>query len=102
MLDKLLRNVYRMLLWAHPSTFRDEFGDEMLLIFDELTVEASAAGRRAAAVPLLADCLVSVLRQWFIDYQIWKPVFALGYWFAFLMVLLGLLARRGIGFAPPH
>ncbi len=97
MLNRLLRSVCRTLLLAHPASFRDEFGDEMLLIFEELT-----AGRRTVAVPLLADCLVSALRQWFIDYQAWKPALALGYWFAFLMVLLGLLARRGIGTPLPH
>jgi hypothetical protein len=98
MLNKLLRAAYRTLLSVHPPSFRDEFGDEMLLIFEE-----STASRRAAAAPLLADCLVSALRQWFIGYQVWKPALAMCYWFAFLTLLIGLLARRGLGAATvPH
>jgi hypothetical protein len=98
MLNKLLQAVYRTLLSAHPPSFRDEFGDEMLLIFEE-----STAGRGAAAAPLLADCLVSALRQWFVGYQVWKPALAMGYWFAFLMFLLSLLAHRGLnGGSLPH
>ena len=91
MLNKLLRTVYRILLATHPPSFRAEFGDEMMLIFEE-----STAGGRAGAVPLLADCFVSTMRQWFIGYQVWKPVLAMGYWFAFLVTILGLLARQGL------
>ena len=93
MFNKLLRAAYRTLLSLHPPSFRDEFGDEMLLIFEESTAD------RRAAIPLLADCLVSALRQWFIGYEAWKPALVMGYWFAFLMLIIGLLARRGLG--PP-
>jgi hypothetical protein len=30
----LTRLIYRLLLWLHPLTFRKQFGDEMLWIFD--------------------------------------------------------------------
>jgi len=89
MLNKLLCAVYRTLLSVHPPSFRDEFGDEMLLIFEE-----STAGRRAGAVPLLADCFVSALRQWFIGYEVWKPALAMGYWFVFFVYIVTILARR--------
>ena len=97
MLDKMLRAAYRALLVAHPPSFRDEFGDEMLLIFEETTPD-----RPALAIALLGDCLVSALRQWFIGYQAWKLAFAMGYWFAFLMLILGLLTRRGLAGPLPH
>jgi hypothetical protein len=97
MFTKLPRAAYRTLLLAHPPSFRDEFGDEMQLIFEETT-----ADRPSLAIPLLADCLVSALRQWFIGYQAWKLAFAMGYWFAFLVLILGLLTRRGLAGPLPH
>jgi hypothetical protein len=97
MFDKMLRAAYRTLLVAHPPSFREEFGGEMLLIFEETT-----ADRPALAMALLADCLVSALRQWFIGYQVWKLAFAMGYWLAFLVLILGLLARRGLAGPLPH
>jgi hypothetical protein len=86
MSNKLLCAVYRSLLSAHPPSFRDEFGDEMLLIFEE-----STADRLAGAAPLLADCLVSAFRQWFVGYQVWKPVLAMGYWFVFFLYIVTML-----------
>jgi hypothetical protein len=88
MFYRMLCSFYRALLSMHPPSFRDEFGDEMLLIFEEST----AAGR-AGAAPLLADCLVSALRQWFVGYQVWKPALAMGYWFVFFLYIVTMLAQ---------
>jgi hypothetical protein len=52
----ILRTTYRGLLWMHPVEFREEFGAEMLWIFDE---ECS----RGAALPLLFDGLRSFVVQ---------------------------------------
>jgi hypothetical protein len=27
---------------------------------------------------------------------VWKPALAMGYWFAFLVLILGILARQGL------
>ena len=50
------RFAYRFLLSLHPASFQDEFGTEMLWIFDE---EYSQGG----AVYMFLDGLISVLRQ---------------------------------------
>ena len=53
----MLRSIYIRLLKLHPAPFRTRFGDEMLDIF------AATAGRRER-LSLLADGLVSLVRQW--------------------------------------
>jgi hypothetical protein len=60
----MTRALYRWLLWLHPPAFRREFAGEMLWIFEE----ASAEG----VVPLFADGLVSLLRQWLLRSRPWK------------------------------
>lgn len=52
----MLRSIYRSLIRAHPRGFRRLFGSEMIWIFDQ------AADHRAR-LSLLADALLSVLRQ---------------------------------------
>jgi hypothetical protein len=47
---------YRLLLRMHPSSFRDEFGAEMLWIFEEEC-------RRGAGAYLLVDGISSLLRH---------------------------------------
>jgi hypothetical protein len=59
------RSLYRCLLWLHPPAFRQRFAEEMLWIFDET---AKPGGTR-----LLADGLVSLLRQWVARSAIWRP-----------------------------
>lgn len=86
----MLSALYRLLLTLHPASFRDEFGGEMQLIFEE------TASTPARACQLLADCTVSLLRQWLIGYQAWKLIMGLSYWFAFFVLLIGLLAHRGL------
>jgi hypothetical protein len=50
------RFAYRLLLNLHPASFQDEFGTEMLWIFDE---EYSQGG----AAYMFLDGLISLLRQ---------------------------------------
>jgi hypothetical protein len=57
--------IYRGLLWLHPALFRERFAGEMLWIFDE-----TAPAEGAAA--LLADGLLSLMRQWLVRRITWK------------------------------
>ncbi len=50
------RYAYRLLLRLHPVPFQDEFGDEMLWIFEE-------ERQQGTVVPLLIDGAISLLRQ---------------------------------------
>jgi hypothetical protein len=50
------RFAYRLLLGLHPASFQDEFGSEMLWIFDE-------EYKRGNAGYLLFDGTISLLRQ---------------------------------------
>jgi hypothetical protein len=52
----LVRFAYRLLLSLHPASFQDEFGIEMLWIFDE---EYSQGG----AAYMFLDGVISLLRQ---------------------------------------
>ena len=61
----MTRTVYRCLLRLHPADFRDQFAEEMLWIFDEA---AAAVG----TMPLLADVLASLARQWVVRSGAWK------------------------------
>ena len=53
----MLRLVYRLVLSAHPTCFRRRFAEEMQSIFDEADRGLTQAG-------LLADAVLSLLRQW--------------------------------------
>jgi non-heme chloroperoxidase len=53
----MLRRLYNCAVRLHPSSFRRRFGDEMLHIFDQQK-------GRLAAVGLMLDCVLSLLRQW--------------------------------------
>ena len=53
----MLRTLYRCTVRLHPSGFRDRFGEEMLSIFDQQSGTVSA-------LRVLADGLLSLLRQW--------------------------------------
>jgi hypothetical protein len=52
----LARLAYRLLLSLHPSSFQDEFGAEMLWIFDEEYSEGGVAY-------MFLDGVISLLRQ---------------------------------------
>lgn len=86
----LTRAAYRGLLYLHPPAFREQFGDEMLWIFEE------SAGVEQNAAVLLADGAMSALRQWFIGYEVWKVVPLSAYWVALLVTLIDILKRGGI------
>lgn len=58
----MVRQLYTILLALHPARFRYRFAFEMLAIFDE----ASAQGSR---MPLLADGVRSLIRQWVHPYR---------------------------------
>jgi hypothetical protein len=55
----LCRFLYRCLLRAHPVSFRAEFSEEMLWIFDEVAP-------REGVFHVFADVLLSLARQWFV------------------------------------
>ena len=58
------RLLYRCLLWLHPPSFRQQFAEEMLWIFDEESKQALAWR--------FADCLISLARQWLVRSGLWK------------------------------
>ncbi len=84
----MIRHLYQTLLYLHPPAFREQFGDEMLWIFDE-----TAGG--GGTIGLLGDGAASALRQWFVGYEVWKVLPAVIYWAAQLTVMVGMLASRG-------
>jgi hypothetical protein len=59
----MLRLLYLWLLRLHPAGFRERFTEEMLCIFDQ-TVASQAGKKRRAASRLLADGVLSLVRQW--------------------------------------
>lgn len=60
-----MRTLYSLLVRLHPLAFRERFGPEMLLIFEE-------AGNGWGGGSLLVDATVSLLRQWLIRSDLWK------------------------------
>ena len=58
----MLRQLYRCAVRLHPPGFRDRFGEEMLSIFDQQSRMGSALG-------MLADALLSLVRQWILRPQ---------------------------------
>ncbi|HLK03791.1 MAG TPA: hypothetical protein VKT53_05060 [Candidatus Acidoferrum sp.] len=63
----MTRRLYRLLISLHPRNFRERFGGEMDLIFEE-------AANSWGAVTSLFDAAASLLRQWFLRPAIWKWV----------------------------
>lgn len=61
----MLRLVYGWLLRLHPEGFRERFAPEMLSIFDH-------AEGGAAAAKLVADALLSLVRQWTLRSEYWE------------------------------
>jgi hypothetical protein len=57
------RLAYRLILRLHPASFRDEFGSEMLWIFDHFEQEQEQ--QPGAAAHLFLDGTLSLLRQRF-------------------------------------
>lgn len=65
----LARTSYRVLVGLHPQQFRDEFGREMLWIFDQETQSEISGAKR---VLLFARLLVDVLRSALIQHALRK------------------------------
>ncbi len=65
----MVRRFYRCLVWLHPATFRLQFAEEMLWIFDQAVDTCGAA-------PLVADACISLSRQWLLRSGLWKWVAA--------------------------
>jgi hypothetical protein len=61
----MLRSLYQLVLRAHPPYFRQRFAEEMQSIFDQAESRPVAAG-------LLADAVLSLLRQWSLRPQFWE------------------------------
>jgi hypothetical protein len=58
------RFFYRVLIGLHPEHFREQSGEEMLWIFDESSQDGT--------LRFFSDCLLSLLRQWFLRSGLWK------------------------------
>ncbi|HLZ11750.1 MAG TPA: hypothetical protein VKP58_04110 [Candidatus Acidoferrum sp.] len=65
----MTRRIHRLLIRLHPRDFRDCFGDEMELIFEE-------GARSWGEAALLCDAAGSLLRRWFLRPAIWKWIAA--------------------------
>jgi hypothetical protein len=61
----MLKHIYGRLIAFHPECFRSQFGDEMLSIFDQ-------AQTRSARLRLIADAVISLIRQWGFRPQFWQ------------------------------
>jgi Peptidase family S41 len=61
----MLRFLYQGLLRLHPPAFRKGFAEEMESIFDQVP-------ETSARVRLLADAILSLLRQWSLRPEFWR------------------------------
>jgi hypothetical protein len=61
----MLRILYTWLLRLHPEGFRERFTQQMLSIFDQVE-------RGPAAAKLVADALLSLVRQWTLRSEYWE------------------------------
>jgi hypothetical protein len=61
----LTRSLYRGLIWLHPVSFEEQFGEEFLWIFD-LERESETG------LSLIFDCFVSLCRQRLLRSGLWK------------------------------
>jgi uncharacterized protein (TIGR03435 family) len=70
-LQRISRRIYGAVIQMHPAEFRDEFGREMALDFED-------ALRERGFAPLLGDACVSVARQWrahlVVGHEVEQPV----------------------------
>ncbi len=61
------RDIYAWLVRWHPSRFRKSFADEMLATFEDASLEQSSSR-------LIADAIVSLVRQWLFRTDNWGHV----------------------------
>ena len=78
------RALYRSVVGLHPRAFRQQFAGEMLWIFDEM--------RGNGVVPLFADGVVSLARQWVIRKGAWKVGAAILFAWLHMFLILGSLS----------
>jgi hypothetical protein len=88
----MMRGLYRLLLHLHPYEFRQEFAGEMLWIFDE-------ARSTVGVLPMFADAVESLGRQWLIRSGVWTYVVGVAVNATLLSV--ALLIPQMFGGAPP-
>ena len=84
----VLRDLYISLIQLHPREFREEFGAEMLWIFDQ------AATNPIVASGLIADAVTSFVRQWVVGQAVWKFPAALLGGALYFMLAAGLCVPR--------
>jgi hypothetical protein len=89
----MTRTLYRFLLRLHPREFREEFAEEMLWIFDQ-------AGHNFSAVPLFADALESLGRQWLVRSGAWP--YAVGVMVNATLLTILFLGPQLFGGAQPQ
>jgi hypothetical protein len=89
------RALYRCVLRLHPGGFRQQFGDEMLWIFDEASITSGTDHRFLWSVMLLADAVRSLARQWLLRSGSWKVAVALAG--ALIQVTIGSLGHLVFG-----
>jgi hypothetical protein len=61
----MLRLLFQLLVGLHPRAFQRRFAPEMMSIFDH------ASGKRAA-LSLVADAFISLVRQWVLRPSFWR------------------------------
>jgi len=92
----MLRLLYSWLLRLHPEGFRKRFAEEMLSIFDH-------AEKGPAAAKLIADALLSLVRQWTLRSEYWERASERVPWSAdgapVFYILESFKPRRGALFA---
>lgn len=77
----MIRALYSSLLRLHPRGFRERFSDEMLCIFDEISVTRERAF-------LLSDAVRSLAVQWLFRTNLW--IFVIAFLIAVLQALFAL------------
>lgn len=65
----MLRSLFQLLVGLHPRAFRERFAVEMLSVFDH-------SNGKKAALSLVADALLSFLRQWGFRPSFWNDAVA--------------------------
>ena len=86
----MTRRIYHFLVQLHPAEFRNRFGDEMELMYEE-------AGKICGNTALVLDAATSLGRQWFFRPTAWKWAAAtLGGAISLFFGFGGFLTWRGI------
>ena len=68
----MIRALYFGLIWLHPPGFREEFGDEMLWIFDENPRESLAFSRKFILLPENETLVIDEEVLWRTQEHFWR------------------------------